>query len=415
MPSSSGRYWNLLLGSVVVTLAISVTLGRESADRTWAAEATQAQKKAPPAAKEKQPNVWWKGLPGAAAANPSLEGVFGTGGADHWTLGGEYRVEKDPQVGDVLAVPPDKSLVLTGQTQYVGDRSFYALVRFRPQGPEASVTFTLARRELKIPDPKDPQQTIIKQAHLYLALSANKPAGVVHASLSQDGVVLHDPKNFEKLDWVPDGSAAMTYKLRAVDQFMPGWPENLRAQMEHDMSELPDLAHKWVEVRVEVRKGSVRAWIDDRLLAQKFDSSVDPDGTLRIGMSGGAQLARFRTRSMVDSSPKGFQTIPLGGALNARRLLGVASVQPESLPPAGETVVVDGVPFVFTGSNLEGNDHIDVGRSLLRPANWVGYVQTAVRSLGPLGGHCRTRPGPYPVPRRERSIQRLTLDRDQRW
>ena len=46
---------------------------------------------------------------------------------------------------------------------------------------------------------------------------------------------------------------------------------------------------------------------------------------------------------------------------------------PASLPPAGKVAPVNGIPFVFDGSNAEGNDHIDVGQSLFRQGNAFGY------------------------------------------
>ena len=56
--------------------------------------------------------------------------------------------------------------------------------------------------------------------------------------------------------------------------------------------------HKWSAIRVELRKGSANFWIDDRLIATKSDPAIDPDGTMQLNMTAGAQLAGFQTRQL---------------------------------------------------------------------------------------------------------------------
>ncbi len=261
-----------------------------------------------------------------------------------------------------------------GPTKYTGDREVRALVRFRPSGASTTATFTFAQREVRTPDPGDPKAILVRNANFRLLLSGSQSPSTVSASVEQDDAPLFDPKSFEALPWVPAVSSSFSYRLRAFEQFLPGWPEELRTQIEHDMSELPELKDKWVAIRAELRKGSARFWLDDRLVAHKTDAAIDPEGTIRLELGSGAQVSRFETKALNDAAAlRGYRPIEIAGYANARGLLQGAHVTPESLPPAGTTVVVRGIPFVFPGVNPEGHDHIDVGRSALRQANWTGY------------------------------------------
>ena len=86
------------------------------------------------------------------------------------------------------------------------------------------------------------------------------------------------------------------------------------------------------------------------------------------------QLASFSIVPVAPGSePRGFVPIRLAGYANARALFGKEPVKPESLPPPDQVTSIGGVPFIFPGINMEGNDHIDVGRSLLREAHLEGY------------------------------------------
>src|SRR5262249_20734891 len=87
----------------------------------------------------------------------------------------------------------------------------------------------------------------------------------------------------------------------------------------------------------------------------------------------GVQLASLEATPWTPT--KGFVPVRLEGYANARELLTGASVKPGSLPAAGTTI--GGIPLVFSGVNPEGNDHIDVGRSLYRQANLEGYLPSS--------------------------------------
>jgi hypothetical protein len=93
----------------------------------------------------------------------------------------------------------------------------------------------------------------------------------------------------EKLNWEAQVSNGFDYKLRAYgkpgdlyDIFLPATPEDFRRRVETDMARLPERDTKWLEVRVELRDGQVRFWLDDRLVAHKEVPAIRADGFARV-------------------------------------------------------------------------------------------------------------------------------------
>ncbi len=221
------------------------------------------------------------------------------------------------------------------------------------------------------------------ETELALIIGASKASESINCSMQHGGKPLHDmAARIAKLDWnfgnAPDLNG-FSYRLRAYEAFQPGWQEDFRARVEHDMSLLPDHNQKWLDVRIELDKGQVRFWLDDRLMAQKTDPAIVPEGAVQIYLSSGAQLASYRLSELKDS-PAGFLPVRLGGYANGRNFMENASVAPASLPPADAPVLVENIPFLFPGVNCEGKDHLDIGQSLYRQANEEGYSM----ALGPI-------------------------------
>jgi len=185
---------------------------------------------------------------------------------------------------------------------------------------------------------------------LVVSLAATRGQNVVRASLNDQ---------------------AWEFRLRAYEQILPGWEPNYRAQIEDAMARLPDLENKWLDVRLQLRPGLARVWLDDRLVAEREEAALVPEGTLKIQLAPGVQLALWEIKQWAEA--QGFLPLGLAGYANARSLLGRTSVTSNSLPA---TATIDGVPFEFPGVNAEGNDHLDVGQSLFREANTIGYVPT---------------------------------------
>jgi hypothetical protein len=303
---------------------------------------------------------------------PSLEPVLGKGADAAWTAtGGPCTVAADKALPQPVLTVGEAPLVLESKAKAAGGRELSTLVRLRTdRAPAAIADFYVARKDAKA-------------TGLRFYLSASRGVGAMTASTFQDGKPLHDAAALTKaLDWAAEPSTSFTYYPRAysLQDIRPGWPEDFRIRIEHDMAALPDVPDKWLSVRIQVRDGEVRFWLDDHMVAWRSAPDISAQGTTHIDLYPGVQMARLEERPW--APVRSFLPLHLEGQANARNLLGTASVRPESLP-AGGPAVVDGVPFHFTTVNLQGNDHIDVGRSLYRQANLDGYMPSSdVRWIG---------------------------------
>ncbi|MCS6849592.1 MAG: hypothetical protein NZ700_00305, partial [Gemmataceae bacterium] len=246
----------------------------------------------------------------------------------------------------------------------------------RPWAAAAALELTLA-------------QTEAKASGVRVALSAARGAEAVTCSVFHHGKPLHDAKALaESLPWVPQPSNSLTFHPRAyaLHDIRPGWPEDFRARIEHDMAALPGLSDKWLNLRVELRDGEVRVWLEDRLVAIKKSPDVRSAGRVRLQLGPGVQLASC---TAVPWRPTpGFVPVPLEGYANGRGLVGNVPLAADVLPPptlaADGTRVwptVQGIPFAFPSVNLEGKDHLDISRSLFRQATMDGY--SGLQAMGP--------------------------------
>jgi hypothetical protein len=306
------------------------------------------------------------GRQAAAAKTPSLEPILGKGADGAWTAtGGPYTIAADAALGRAVLTVGAKALALESKAAENQGREVSALVRLRTDLAVGAVAdFHVAR-------------TDAKATGLRFLLTGNRAHDSVTAQVSRNGQPLHDAKALaETLDWDPQPSNAFTFYPRAysLKDVRPGWPEDFRIRIEHDMAALPDVKDKWLSVRIQVRDREARFWLDDRLVGWKASPEIKAAGLTRLELSPGVQLAAFEVRPW--TPPRGFLPLRLEGYANARNLLGSASVKSGSLP-AGNPAVVDGVPFHFPSVNAEGNDHIDVGRSLYRQANLEGYMPSS--------------------------------------
>lgn len=318
----------------------------------------------PPAPAAPSAGPWWTLADGPARALAEPVALAPTGGT-------QVETANDARVGAVLRGAKGQPVTLESAARLAGPRELRALLRFRPKETSTTASLAFARRV-----PAEGEDAAAPYTGLQLALGASRSPSLVSASVTENDAPLFDPKAFDKLDWPFTPSTTLDYRLRAVEAFEPGWAEPLRAALEADMASLPTLDDKWLEVRAELRRGAVDVWLDDRLVAHKRDAALDPAGTVQVTLGAGAELARLTTRALSAnrcSAQRGYRPLALGGHVNARALLGGGRVAPDSLPPPGEEACVRGVPFVFPGPDLDGNDHVDVGKSTLRQANYEGY------------------------------------------
>lgn len=295
-----------------------------------------------------------------------LQLAFAAGDSRLEVKSGSFNVTtalKDaPGARPVLIADPAGKLpqVLETPTPQTGPREVRVFFRLRTDAAAtAAASVAVAKR-----DSKDPG--------LRLALSTARGAPAISCQVTQGGKPLHDAANIapglqREFHWTPTVPNGFSYHPRAyaLKDIRPGWPEDFRLRIEHDMSKLPDVPDKWLEVRIQLRESVARFWLDDRLVATKnYDGRID--GLTAITLSPGVQLAGYEVAAWKPAAD--FEPVPLAGYANARAFLGNASVKLDSVP-----ATVDGIPFVVPTVNAEGKDHIDVGLSLFRQANQEGY------------------------------------------
>jgi hypothetical protein len=288
--------------------------------------------------------------------------VLGKGADQAWTVtAGTFTVAADAGLGKPVLTVDKVAVVIDSKAAQPPAREARALVRLRTGGAAGALAgFAVARK-----DPKDPGPAMV--------LTTTQGADAVSCAMQQAGKPLHDGAALSKnLDWDVTPDNGFTYYPRAysLKGVRPGWPEDFRVRIEHDMAGLPDVPDKWLGVRIELREGEVRFWLDDHLVARKTGPDVHADGSMRIDLSPGVQLAGVEVLPW--APPRGFMPVRLDGYANGRELLGGAAVKPGSLPAA--LTAVGNVPFLLPAVNAEGKDHIDVSRSLYRQANLEGYM-----------------------------------------
>ncbi len=301
---------------------------------------------------------------GVLLAQPTLDlGFGGTADGRLVVQAGSFQVAKDKALGGYVVSAADKlPLTLESPVAQDGAREVRALLRLRADTvPAVTATLVVARQ-----DAKDPGLRVV--------LTARKNGEAITCQVSYRGKPLHDAKALaEKLDWLPEVNNALTYYPRAypLTDIRPGWPEEFRIRVEHDMAALPGASDRWLEVRVELRPGQVRCWLDDRLVAHKSDPQIAVAGLTQLQLGLGVQLGGYE---VVPWQPvRGFLPIRLGGYANGRAFL-ASTLKPGTLPQGAKPIA--DIPFVFPTLNAEGKDHLDLSRSLYRHANMEGYLQS---------------------------------------
>ncbi len=305
---------------------------------------------------------WWEPVSTNGMNRVALRSVLGAS-ADEWKMTGKYTVTGDGSFGRDAITAGEGNLVMDRASPVSGDREIRARVRLRSNlSPSVFATFSVAKKNADDPG-------------LQLTVSSGKDANYVHCAPTLAGKPLHNIEALtSNLNWNVPFSNAFYYYLKAYPQALPGWEQRYREQIEEAMSRLPDEEHKWVDLRAELRKGSVAVWMEDRLVVWKEDPAFDPAGMMRIDLTAGVQLDSFSATPLTPAS-KGFLPVPLGGYYNSPTMMDDSPVSSESLPPPDQVVKVKDVPFIFSGVNNEGNNNIDVGQSLFREANTAGYIK----------------------------------------
>ncbi len=291
---------------------------------------------------------WWQET-GMASG---LEQALGPGADVAWSVaggatakeGGPFTTEVDAVLGRAALVCGAKPVTLESKTTY-GEVEINCRVRLAPTAEKPSAVFNLS-------------------------------AALDLADKSSRGFPVSLTGNFDAGISINAAGTAVPYKLRAYDRILPTWNESVRVSIERDMSKLPVCQDKWVHVRYQLAKGSVRIWVDDRLVTEKRDPTLKTGGIVRATLQPGTRLAELSVRAL-PSAASGYEAVPLEGYVHDRALVRGAAVAGEALP-FGKTVAVQGIPFSFAArEGKTAADHLDIGRSVLRQANMEGNLESS--------------------------------------
>lgn len=296
---------------------------------------------------------------------PPLAPVFGQTADQTWNVvSGDYSVATDKSLNKPVLTAGKASLALESKAAIPAGKEMKLLLRLPTDVvPNISAVLQVGKKDAK--DPKD--------LGLRMIISSAKGGGNIGCQLYHRDKPLHDTAELAKtMDWTPERGNGMTYYPRAygLRDLRPGWPEDFRVRIEHDMAGIPDAHEKWLSVRIEHREGEIRFWLDDRLVGIKSAKDIPGSGLARIDLSPGAQVAACDILPWTPTP--GFVPVRLEGYTNGRELVDGSTLKNDTL--AGKSTTIDGVPFVVPDSTPEGKDHIDVSRSLYRQANMEGYM-----------------------------------------
>lgn len=284
----------------------------------------------------------------------AFESVFGDKSVTDWDMSpwtdarrSAFKVANDPLLGGP-ALQANGPLTLRRAAR-LDDVTIRCRVRFTQEAMSRGSTFIL----LVGGDPADALQ---KPVAITLRTSAKNRSLVVS---------------------IPSKSAS--YQPRAYRTVMPTWPEAMRRSIEADMASIADVTDRWFELRCDRAGSAARVWIDDRhvgTLAGLLPGGIALQAAVGVTVAGPVIEMMPPTKLPADFLP-----VALDGYARDRAFLDGVAIADESLP-FGHIREIDGVPFRFVARSPSGPDHIDLGRSLFRYANYQGCENNRGPQLG---------------------------------
>jgi hypothetical protein len=184
---------------------------------------------------------------------------------------------------------------------------------------------------------------------------------------------------------------AGSYVARTLPANRLLFPEMTRRRLEQDYAAEPTLTRRWLTLRYELRKHSARVWLDGRLLREARHPEIDTTGFVRLNLWHGVQVAEVAICPLPPQDVR-YETVRLEDYLNTSQFKGVADKR-DSLPAAGEPVVVDGVPFVLPAMDERGRTQIDLSPSWLSCGLVEGSWDPAYGDLARWRGATAREPG----------------------
>ena len=300
---------------------------------------------------------WW----GATETDDTaaVTDVLGSPSAN-WLIVDPWKRPVAPVVKEVdgrtVIVTGKRHTTFQGLTDYGPGTQIEAVLRLNPaEGQTALFNMTAGATN-----------TVVHKDGVRIALSYKSGADFISGTVLREGIRTALARPVYRIPWLTTRSL--------------NWPEPLRRQIEHNMA-VPPPEERWLRIRWVLLQGESRVYMDDRLAWRGLGATNEITGKLRLDVYPGTELAAVSV-ARTDSDVSRYDPVRIDGYANASDLKG-AGVARASLPPAGQSVNVEGVPFVFAEPGVEGRDHIDVGESWM----YFGYEgQREGPRRGPMGG-----------------------------
>jgi hypothetical protein len=302
---------------------------------------------------------------GRAVDPAKLAEVLGRGGADNWTITPDaYTLTGEPG----LTGTTPAGVTLRSKANRAAPGEFFFAFRLKPaKGASASINLQMgcATRADKT------------QQALSFAVSTTSELTYVNYTTSVQG-------------GKPPPAQTGTQHLVAVTERSLGWTEDLRRAIEAQIAASTKPEEMLHTARCTVEKGRFWTWLNGRYSGDlSLESDMDPAGAVTIALSPGAELVSVRMRALAAVSSR-FEPLSIAGNLtgstlhkqkvNHASLSGAAvGAGPDALD---SPTTFDNVPFQFTKSAPNGNDHIDVGTSWTRFGALPGYIASNFGSFG---------------------------------
>lgn len=257
-----------------------------------------------------------------------------------------------------LASTAEKSITLTSNSEPAGPRQYIMVVRLRPAaGGTATASLGAAAATLATGKPQA------------LGVGINATGG--QEAITYSTTLVHEKNR----------TFAGRLGLQAVSERSLAWPEEMRRTIEAQIAQAPRLASSTFTVRATLVDGLFRSYLNGRFLHEiPLPDGMVEMGTVRIQLSGGAQLVSMKMRALEPVNSR-FEPVYLDSHVNMATVAG-RRVAPASLPLPGRVAARDGVPFVFPARGAAGDDHLDVGGSWARFGALAGYFPANSGTFG---------------------------------
>lgn len=286
--------------------------------------------------------------------------------AGRWTIVNRWFKPMKAQTGKAL-----------GEDVVVSDRMGPILIAPDTYGPGTAISFrfrlapegratAIVEVRLGLQKPDDPKEEGLRS-------SFSTRAGTDRLSWSLADPLV-DPKD-RRNAWIRG-----SLDPRGIRQRSLGWPEDLRRIIEHDMASQRSLDAIWLTVRYELYPDGFRAYLNDRLMAERRAPGLKVAGRMRVQLWPGAELAEISTHALPAVAPV-FEPVALGGYVNASKLNGQA-LAPNALLSTEKVCVLGGVPFELPKKDARGLDQIDLGPSWLQTCYLEGRFPSRGGGVG---------------------------------